>query len=95
MKAEAAHGGIHMPDQSWYPLFTALGLGFGMLAFAALDSPFILFGREIFATHLPLALTGLGILFASAYLWALEGPGGYHIHLDAQGNATTVRDDHH
>jgi len=36
-------------------------------------------------------LIGLGILFAGVYLWALEGPGGYHIHLDAKGNATTVR----
>ncbi len=94
MKDEAAHGGIHMPDQSWYPIITAFGLGFGMLAFAALNDPVVFQGKEIFHTHLPLALTGLGILFTGAYLWALEGPGGYHIHLDAQGKATAVRDDH-
>ena len=66
-----------------------------MLAFASLGNPVVFMGREIFHTHLPLALTGLGILFTGAYLWALEGPGGYHIHLDDKGNATAVRDDHH
>jgi cytochrome c oxidase subunit 1 len=95
LKDEAAHGGIHMPDQSWYPLVTSIGLCIGMLAFAALSDPFILFGKQIFATHLPVALAGAGILFTGAYLWALEGPGGYHIHLDAEGNATTVRGEQH
>ena len=33
-RAEAAHGGIHLPDQSWYPLIAGLGLLVGGLAFA-------------------------------------------------------------
>jgi cytochrome c oxidase subunit 1 len=70
---------------------TAFGIGFGMLAFAALGDPFVVNGAVIFKTHLPLALLGGGILFTGAYLWALEGPGGYHIHLDEKGTATTVR----
>ena len=31
---EAAHGGIHMPDRSWYPLIAAAGLLIGGLFFA-------------------------------------------------------------
>ncbi len=77
MQAESAHGGIHMPDQSWYPLFASIGLLVGALAFA--------FGQ------IPLAIGGGIVLFLSCYLWALEGPGGYHIHLDEKGNETISR----
>lgn len=77
MKAEAEHGGIHMPDQSWYPLFAAVGLLVGALSFA--------FG------NIPLALAGVGVLVLSCYLWSLEGPGGYHIHLDEKGHETISR----
>jgi cytochrome c oxidase subunit 1 len=73
MQAEASHGGIHMPDQSWFPLFAAMGVLTGGLGFAF--------------SYLPVAFIGLGILMASAYMWALEGPGGYHIHLDTDGHA--------
>ena len=95
MKAEAAHGGIHMPDQSWYPIFAAFGLLIGAYNFAQLHHPVVMAGNQILASHLPLALTGLSLLLASCYLWSLEGPGGYHIHLDASGNATESRGDHH
>ena len=37
------------------------------------------------------AIGGGAIVFLCCYLWALEGPGGYHIHLDAQGNETVAR----
>jgi len=70
-KDEAAHGGIHMPAQSWYPLFAAAGLLTAGLCFA----------------HYSLAgsLVGVGILLLSVYLWALEGPGGYHLHPGESG----------
>lgn len=58
--------GIHMPDQSWFPLVASAGLlvgGFGV----------------VFHT-LVVAVVGLLILLAGIYLWALEGPGGYHVH---------------
>jgi len=58
--------GVHMPDQSWYPLLAASGLligGFGVVYHSLL-----------------IALIGLPILLAGIYLWALEGPGGYHVH---------------
>lgn len=77
MKSEAEHGGIHMPDQSWYPLFASIGLLVGALAFAF--------------HHLPVAIGGLVVVFVSCYLWALEGPGGYHIHIDEKGNETISR----
>ncbi len=74
MQAEEAHGGIHMPDQSWFPFFAGIGMLIGGLGFAS--------------SHPPVAFAGLGLLVVSIYLWALEGPGGYHIHLDKDGNAT-------
>jgi cytochrome c oxidase subunit 1 len=77
IKAEANHGGIHMPDQSWYPLIASIGLLIAGLAFAFYN--------------VPIALAGLGVLFLGCYLWALEGPGGYHIHIDDKGNETIVR----
>lgn len=77
LKAEAEHGGIHMPDQSWYPLFAALGLLVGAISFAF--------------HHTPIAIGGVIVTFLSCYLWALEGPGGYHIHLDEKGNETISR----
>jgi cytochrome c oxidase subunit 1 len=70
---EAASGGIHLPDQSWYPLITASGLLVGGLSFAAYS--------------LPGALVGVAILLVGVYLWALEGPGGYHVHPAESGGA--------
>jgi cytochrome c oxidase subunit 1 len=62
----SAHAGIHMPDQSWYPLFAAAGLLVAGLSFASYN--------------LTGSLVGLSLLLVSIYLWALEGPGGYHLH---------------
>ncbi len=67
-KAEEDHGGIHMPSQSWFPLVAAVGL---------------LIGALFFVNHLMIgAIFGGVIMFLGVYLWAAEGPGGYHIHLD-------------
>jgi cytochrome c oxidase subunit 1 len=65
-----------MPDQSWYPLFASIGMfigGCGMIFKARLVEA----GMENWYF---VPLTGAAILFVSAYLWALEGPGGYHLH---------------
>jgi len=93
--AEEEHGGIHMPDQSWYPFLACLGLFVGTYNFIQLKSPVLLGGKTIASSHLPFALAGGIILFACCYLWSLEGPGGYHIHLDAEGNETISRGDQH
>ena len=77
---EAAHGGIHMPDQSWYPLFAAAGLLTAGLCFASYN--------------LTGSLIGLGLLLVSVYLWALEGPGGYHLHPEETGVATSGQGKH-
>ena len=84
-----------MPDQSWYPIFAASGLLVGAYNAAQLKHPVVMFGNQLFSSHIPLAITGGAILVLAAYLWSLEGPGGYHIHLDAQGNATASRGGHH
>jgi cytochrome c oxidase subunit 1 len=67
-KAEQSHGGIHMPSQSWFPLVAAIGL---------------LIGALFFVNHnMTGAIAGGVVMFLGVYLWAAEGPGGYHIHLD-------------
>ena len=64
--------GIHMPSQSWMPLIAALGflpLGLGISLMQA-GVPFMGYT----------AIAGLFILTLGISLWALEGPGGYHVH---------------
>lgn len=88
-------GDIHMPDASWYPLLTTFGLTWMMLAFAPLHEPVVWFGVSLFSSHLPLVIMGLGIMLAGAYLWALEGPGGYHLRIEGPGRIRTLRGEHH
>jgi cytochrome c oxidase subunit 1 len=95
IQAEESHGGIHMPDQSWYPLFAAFGLLIGAYNFAQIHHPLVLFGNQVSPSHLPLAIAGGVIMVISLYLWSLEGPGGYHLHLGADGKVTESRGDHH
>ena len=63
--------GIHMPSQSWWPLLSGFGfIIFGMgMALMSAGVPFTGYG----------AIAGLVIVILSIYLWALEGPGGYHL----------------
>jgi cytochrome c oxidase subunit 1 len=57
-----------MPSQSWFPIVAASGL---------------LIGALFFVNHIMIgAIAGGAIMFLGVYLWAVEGPGGYHIHLD-------------
>lgn len=67
-QAEQSHGGIHMPSQSWFPIVAATGL---------------LIGAIFFVNHIMIgAIAGGAVMFIGVYLWAAEGPGGYHVHLD-------------
>ncbi len=64
--ADEAHGGVHMPSNSWFPIITASGMLIGALLFAN--------------HHIQGAILGLAITFVGAWMWAVEGPGGYHLH---------------
>jgi cytochrome c oxidase subunit I len=79
-KAEAAHGGIHMPFQSIYPFFAAVGILIMAVGVAVIDP------NPAPGIHLKLGTTvvGLVIMFANIYLWSLEGADGYHIHPDEE-----------
>jgi cytochrome c oxidase subunit 1 len=88
-KEEQSHGGIHMPDQSWWPLVACIGILIGGFGFANLHLPLPWFGNAF--TGFPVALFGLGLTVAGIYLWALEGPGGYHLHIDKDGKITEDR----
>ena len=63
--------------------------------FAQLHHPVMFGGNQVLSSHLPLALTGGVIMVLSLYLWALEGPGGYHLHIAADGKISESRGNHH
>ncbi|MFI5381864.1 MAG: cbb3-type cytochrome c oxidase subunit I, partial [Tepidisphaerales bacterium] len=69
-KEDEAHGGIHMPFQSVYPIVTSFGMLVGAIGVAVLDP-----GHK-----LVVALIGGVIMLTGIYLWAHEGNEGYHIH---------------
>jgi cytochrome c oxidase subunit I len=98
-KAEESHGGIHMPSQSWFPFVTATGMLIGGLFFAgrgAFDQVMSrMLGQEIHGWGTIGAICGLVIVFVGALLWSLEGPGGYHLHLDEHGNEKPHDASHH
>ncbi len=60
-----AEAKIHMPGQSWFPLFTATAMMVAALCFAN--------------RALTCALVGVFIVFGCIFLRAVEGPGGYFI----------------
>jgi len=70
LNEDTSHG-VHMPSQSWMPM----GASFGIFTFGM--------GMTLMTAGVPLcgyvAIAGLAITFLFIFLWALEGPGGYHI----------------
>ncbi|HQU09067.1 MAG TPA: cbb3-type cytochrome c oxidase subunit I, partial [Opitutales bacterium] len=72
-----AHG-IHMPSQSWFPLMG--GLGF-LLAGVCM----CLHGAGVSMTGYGV-VAGITIVLLSIFLWALEGPGGYHLQVPGAEN---------
>lgn len=88
-KAEDAHGGIHMPFNSVWPLVASVGLLIGAFAASAMES------NPAPGIHAKLGFTLFGgfIMFLGLYFWSLEGNEGYHLHLDKDGKP--VKDDHH
>jgi cytochrome c oxidase subunit 1 len=84
-KAEAAHGGIHMPHQSIYPFVASLGLFIASIGIAVIDhdpSP------GFWGNKIVVSMIGGVVMLAGIYFWALEGNEGYHLHLDDEGNAS-------
>jgi cytochrome c oxidase subunit I len=82
-KPPGAHG-IHMPDQSWWPLVVGIGLFIACLGMVfhgqPLEAmlPFLSGERDFTLFHM--TVPGLLITFFGIFKWALEGPGGYHVH---------------
>jgi cytochrome c oxidase subunit 1 len=80
--------GIHMPDQSWWPLVVSIGLfiaGLGVVFHHqpwGMLIPFV--GGESVISLLHITMPGLLLTFFGIYMWALEGPGGYHLHPDPE-----------
>ncbi|MEY4939841.1 MAG: hypothetical protein RIQ93_1576 [Verrucomicrobiota bacterium] len=80
-KAEDAHGGIHMPFGSIWPLVASLGLLIGAIGITVFES------RQGPGVGPKLGLTLIGgvVMLVGIYFWALEGNEGYHLHLDKDG----------
>jgi cytochrome c oxidase subunit 1 len=88
-QAEDAHGGIHMPFQSIYPLVASFGILIGAWAVSGMnpnEGPF-------HSGKLITAIVGAVVMLIGVFLWSLEGADGYHIHLDKDGNVTDEK--HH
>ncbi|KAF0094664.1 MAG: cytochrome c oxidase subunit I [Puniceicoccaceae bacterium 5H] len=83
--APDAHG-IHMPDQSWWPLILGFGLfiaAFGMVLLGQPREAFPLIGGLLPEGEFSIwnvCVPGLALTLFAAYGWAYEGPGGYHVH---------------
>ena len=54
--------GIHLPNPSYWPAVTALGVAITLIGF-------------IGGLHLPVNLTGVAILFFGVFSWAFEPAG--------------------
>jgi len=70
-KEDEAHGGIHMPFQSVYPLVASVGFFIMSLGVAVVS------GAE---TKIIVSIAGFVVLVAGIFMWAHEGNEGYHIH---------------
>jgi cytochrome c oxidase subunit I len=80
--APDAHG-IHMPDQSWWPLVTSLGLFVACLGMVFHRYELNFFGLS-WENNFQILIPGLLLTFFGIFKWALEGPGGYHLHPDQE-----------
>ena len=68
--------GIHMPDRSWCPLITGVGLFvlvIGMLFHRGIDP-----SGELVRDY-TIAYSGGVVFILGVIMWAMEGPGGYHL----------------
>ncbi len=90
-EAPDAHG-IHMPDQSWWPFICSVGLFLLGLGLVFHGQPWqAIFGifwlpvdTDAVVTWWQALLPGSLITLGAIYGWALEGPGGYHLHPDEE-----------
>jgi len=73
--------GIHMPSRSWWPLLTSFGLGMTGLAMVLFSAGIPFMGST--------AIGGMVVALVGIYLWALEGPGGFHVHFESETEVST------
>jgi cytochrome c oxidase subunit 1 len=70
--------GVHMPDRSWWPLVTGIGmlvLILGMLFHATKDP----MTGDVLNRDYTVPVIGGIVFIIGIIMWAIEGPGGYHL----------------
>ena len=83
--------GVRMPDRSWWPLFTGIGiflLGLGLITRKLM---FHLPGGDTWEPNFELLIFGTGISLLSIMFWAIEGSGGHY--LQPAENEANCKDD--
>jgi cytochrome c oxidase subunit 1 len=90
-KADEAHGGIHMPYQSVYPILAGFGILVASIGIAVVDFANPTQYPGFWGPKVATTIAGGVIMFVSVVLWSLEGNDGYHIHLNEDGS---IREDH-
>jgi cytochrome c oxidase subunit 1 len=69
--------GVHMPDRSWCPLITGTGLLILILGMIFRKSNEV--SGNFVMTPYEIAIGGGIIFIIGIIMWAMEGPGGYHL----------------
>ncbi|QYM79982.1 cytochrome c oxidase subunit I [Horticoccus luteus] len=77
-KEEDAHGGIHMPFQSFYPFVATVGIFIASWGIAVTDHSS---NPAFWTPKVTVTIVGGAIMLLGFYLWSLEGADGYHIHV--------------
>ena len=70
--------GVRMPDRSWWPLFSGIGiflLGIGLITRKLM---FHLPGGDTWELNFELLIFGTGVVLLSIMFWAIEGRGGQY-----------------
>jgi cytochrome c oxidase subunit I len=86
IKADEAHGGVHMPFQSIYPFCASVGILIGAIGVSIVDPANVNQYPGFWGPKIAVTILGGAIMFVSVVLWSLEGNEGYHIHLNEDGS---------
>ena len=71
--------GVHLPDRSWWPLFTGVGILIMGLGLITRKMMFHFPGGDTWESNFELFIIGTTITLMSILFWSMERPGGHHL----------------